>query len=443
MALKNTKVNWNEFVQFTASGVVIADFPAIRTALTTRFQEIYGEDIDLSSASADGVYVNTLALMINNILQSFKQYYDNLDVRSASGVYLDNLCALTNVRRKSATNSLASVELTLDANETSNYVTKSITLADKNGNFWTANSVEDMIFEPGKPQTIIVESETPGPIVANAGWIDRLVNTDVVMLVRQAENAEIGTYNESDDELKVRRQEVLSGAGQTILESLSGALFDINGIEDVLIYNNDTIAPITSKDNTEIPPHCIYIVLRKNRYIDISDSLLGTTIYERMTPGIPTVESSVEDDNHTFEYTQYILGVPLNDLKQKVSWKLAKAIKPTITITITPNNNFASQGDVTSYKIAKAVIDYMNKIHLGSNVELDELRQVVLYADPLFRNKSTYKILSVDIAGSENTEYGKILKNPDTYFEYYYEENNPGLIEISKSSNNVVIKIVK
>lgn len=443
MVFKNTKVNWNEFIQFTASGVVISDFPAIRTALLTRFKEIYGEDIDLSSASADGVYVNTLALMINNILQSFKQYYDNLDVRTASGIYLDNLCALTNIRRKPATNSRASVELTLDANEPNDYITKSITLADKNGNFWSVTSVDDMVFKPGIPQSIIVESETPGQIVANASWIDRLVNSEVNMIVNQKDNAEIGSYAESDDELKVRRQETLSGAGQSILESLAGALYDINGIEDVLIYNNDTLLPIKSKDNTNVPSHAVYIVLRQSKYVEISDSLLGTTIYERMTPGIPTIESSLKDDSHKFEYTQYILGTPLNDLKQVVYWKVANPIRPTITITITPNSNFASQHNLTSYKIAKDVIDYMNKIHLGTNVELDDIKQVVQYADPLFRNKSTYKILSVDVEGSSINEYGKFLKNPDTYFDYYYEEDNDSLISIEESNNNVVIKIAK
>ena len=85
MAYKEMNINWTELIQFTKNGVYVADYQEIRSAICNRFKEIYGQDIDLATTSADGIYVETLSLMINNILQSFKHFYAQLDVRTASG----------------------------------------------------------------------------------------------------------------------------------------------------------------------------------------------------------------------------------------------------------------------------------------------------------------------------------------------------------------------
>ena len=94
-----------DFIRFTNAGVDIASFTQIRDAITTRYKEVYVQDIDLTvtPTNADGIFVNDLSLMVNNILQSIKTMYANLDVNTASGVYLDNLCRLSNIVRKHAT----------------------------------------------------------------------------------------------------------------------------------------------------------------------------------------------------------------------------------------------------------------------------------------------------------------------------------------------------
>ena len=150
MSYKTNNFTIATLIHFTKDGVVVADYQEIRQTITDAFKNIYGRDIDLSSASADGIYVQTLCLMISNILQSFKQYYAQLDVRTASGVYLENLCALSNIRRKDATASTCSISLTLSDTETQPYTTEEISLEYKNGNIWTYSSDSDISLEPGK-----------------------------------------------------------------------------------------------------------------------------------------------------------------------------------------------------------------------------------------------------------------------------------------------------
>lgn len=433
MALIETNIDWNSLIKFTSSGVVVAEYYEIKSALTKRFKEIYGEDIDLSNISADGIYVENLCLMINNILQSFKQYYSQLDVNTASGIYLDRLCNLTNITRKTATRSTATVYLTLDPTAENSYSTTSLTLADQNGNTWSVLSSEELTFKPGVEQAVVVSATNLGPITAPKNWINQLVNNNVVMTIRQDEPANIGSYEETDSELRSRRNNALSGAGTTVLESLVGALTSISGIEDAKVYNNNTLETLTSKDTTSIEPHCVYVVLRIAKNIEITDATIGTLIYEKMTPGIPTAASSeINGKQHSFIYKQSILGQFIEEsfADQEIYWKVAESVNPEIQITITPNSYYASANDTTAKAIAEAVINDMNKKLLSKDVKAIDISRIVEDTDPRFRGNRTYEVKSVFI----NSEDEYI--NRDTYY-YYYLDN----VSIETKEDYVVISI--
>ena len=431
MAYKEMNINWTELIQFTKNGVYVADYQEIRSAICNRFKEIYGQDIDLSTTSADGIYVETLSLMINNILQSFKHFYAQLDVRTASGPYLDALCALSNVYRKSETHSTCPVSLTLDENATENYVTKSISLSDKNGNIWTCTSTSDMIFEPGVAQSIIVTCEALGPVRAEPGWIDRLVSNEVVMRISQTVEANVGSYSESDNELRARRNSSLGATGSTVLETLVGTLLDINGINDAKIYNNDSTSSITALDGTSIAQHDLYIVLRKKPNIEIADSLICQTIYEKLTPGIRTTASNgVNGIAKSYNYTSAILGQSQISVTQNVYWKQATPVKPKIEIKIKALQGYASNNNSTALTIASNVIQDLNERQLSSSITTNDLWNIIFYSDPTFKGRSTFYIESIKI--NELTSYTL----QDTYFDYADSD-----VKVQTNAQNITITI--
>ena len=437
MSYKNNKLSIATLVSFTRNGVVVATYQEIRKVLTDAFKNIYGRDIDLSSASADGVYVETLCLMISNILQSFKQYYAQLDVRTASGVYLENLCALSNIRRKDATYSTCSITLTLSNTETQPYVTKEISLADKNGNVWTCSSDSDMTFQPGVAQSLIFTCEEIGPISAPIGWIDKTVNTEKSFTIQQNKDAIIGSYAESDSELRARRNASLGSTGATVLETMVGTLYQLGPILDVKIYNNDTDKSITALDGTTVQVHDIYVVIRKQQNVDIADSKIASAIYEKLTPGIRTTNSSGNNGiAKTYVYKQSPVGTPLeSEVVQNVYWKEAVPVKPKCVITISTTSNYGSANDKTSQQIAAKVIQYLNGIKLSGQVNVNKLWNVVTYADPKFRGEETYSIDSITF--NDGTS---IYNLPDTYFNYTLE-SDVKIEDTSATNNKVVITI--
>lgn len=436
MSYKNNKLSIATLVNFTRNGVVVATYQEIRQVLTDAFKNIYGRDIDLSSASADGVYVETLCLMISNILQSFKQYYAQLDVRTASGVYLENLCALSNIRRKDATYSTCSVTLTLSNTETQPYVTKEISLADKNGNVWTCSSDSDMTFQPGVAQSLIFTCEEIGPISAPIGWIDKTVNTEKSFTIHQNRDAIIGSYAESDSELRARRNASLGSTGATVLETMVGTLYQLGPILDVKIYNNDTDKTITALDGTTVQVHDIYVIIKKQQNVDIADSKIASAIYEKLTPGIRTTNSSGNNGvAKTYVYKQSPDGTPLeSEVVQNVYWKEATPVKPKCVITISTTSNYGSANDKTSQQIAAKVIQYLNGVKLSGQVNVNKLWNVVTYADPKFRGEETYSIDSITFNNGTS-----IYNLPDTYFNY--TESDIKIEDTSSTNNKVVITI--
>ena len=263
-----------------------------------------------------------------------------------------------------------------------------------------------------------------------------MINNDVTINVNQEQDANKGFNVENDANLRQRRSQTLGSRGTTVLESLSSSLLNLTGIRDVKIYNNDTGKEITAKDGTKIVPHNVYIVLRREPNITLSDSTIGTIIYEKMTPGISTTKSQDQlqfGNSHEFQYVQRILGQSIDsDIKQIVYWKEATPTNNEIKIIIKPNVYFAAYDNTTAKRIAQKVINYMNNKLIGTDTESRDLWNIVQYADPKFRSSKTYDIVSITINNSD------IYTNPDTYYNYIkasYDTDDEGSGEVTIKIN--------
>lgn len=405
--LQNNIVNIDEFIKLTNAGLKIATFTQIRAALIDRYKSIYGSDIDLSTGSADGVFVNDLALIINNILQSVNIMYANLDVETASGVYLDTLCALSNVVRKPATKSNAYLNVTYTGSSQVTIPAQDLIFIDKSGLEWKAEN--DQMFTPNQTISLQVFCSQEGVIQAPAGWIYQMIDASMPIAVEQPLDANLGTEAESDGALRARRAQSSGAAGTTTLGSLTGALLGISGIKDVKIFNNNTSTDQTLSDGSALDKHSIYVVVRVDESKTIPDSTIGTLIYEKLTPGIHScqcLDSSATAKS--YKYIAEVSDVHQEILDQYVYWKQASAIHPAITITITPYS-FFSTDEFSS--IANSIMSYANEQLLDTPLTANELLIQTIYADPMFKGKATYAVVSASAAThSNNIAYYKYTR---------------------------------
>lgn len=458
MSLITSNPLFNSFITFSKNGIQIANYAQIRAAITTRYKEIYGEDIDTSTSTADGQYIEMLCLIINNMLMSFKSFYGNLDVNTAQGKFLDTLAALTNITRQPGTRSTASLVVTnlSDVNvvigpASAGGQDTSLEFVDKSGKTWMYTPLTVTTFLPNTPQIIVVECDEEGPVRADAHWIETLVDASLNFTVTQNEPAEIGSYKETDSQLRARRVQALGASGITVLQSLVGALRSIEGIEDIKVYNNDSSsnATFTAKDGTVLGLHSVYVIIRKLSTANIADSLIGATLYEKMTPGIhfnetdpattPTDYSGYGTDK-SFEYVQSYQGQPVETgIAQMAYWKEAVPANPTIVITLTKqvvNYDTYSQSFSSAYSaatseiIANNVIEYMNELLLSEDARPEFIRMQAQMSDPLFKGMPTFIVDSVTVAGATTKWH-----NPDTFYKY------TSFTAVEGSNNTVTITI--
>ncbi len=405
--------NYLDLINFTNRGIVVADYNKIRQVLTARFKAIYGSDIDLSSTSADGQWIEEQCLFINNMLQTIKQLYSSIDPRYATGEYLDIIASLTNVTRLPATKSTAYVTIKGLTPNTEYTIQNPLVLLDRNGNTWVCSPFTT---DSNGEATVLTTCDVYGPIRAEVGWIYTTIEALGGVTITMSDAAIPGRGIESDSQLRARRSNSLSTKGVTVMESIISSLLNINGILDAAIYNNDTGSVLLAKDGTNIPISSIYILIRKNINIPIDDSIIGSLIYEKKTPGILTTTPGVDNKK------SYLYPTQIQDLTQKVEWKECKPIAPEIIITLNPKSYFVSSTDETGTGkiVGNKIINFLNNLRISQNINHIELLSEVLYADPMYRGTLTYSIESVTINGVA----GDYI-NPDTYFNYTSAVYNP------------------
>ena len=388
----------NELIKITNGGVYIAPFTDIRSAIIERYRAIYGSDIDLSTGSADGVFVNDLALIINNILQTINTMYANLDVDSASGVYLDILCALSNVTRKPATKSNVYLTLTYSGDSQITLTAQDLVFVDKSGLEWSAQ--QEQIFNPGETVSVQVFCEQEGAIQAPAGWIYQLIDASLPITVSQPDPANVGNNAEMDGELRARRAQSSGANGVTTLGALTGALLNIVGIDDVKVVNNNTGSAVSLSDGSTNAAHSVYVVLRYDDGIVIPDSTIGKIIYEKLTPGIATSQCTASSGTaKSYIYVAEVNDVYQNIQNQNVYWKQAVPINPTVTLTINVKDFFSTD---EFESIANSLMMYMNRLPINQALTANDLMVQSVYADPTFKGQATYTVTSVSASSYVN-----------------------------------------
>ena len=419
----NSEVNFGDLIKVLGGGLKVSTYPQIVEMLKTRYQEIYGSDINVDPTTADGTWIHDIALLINNILQGMQTLYANMDVNTASGVFLDNLCQLSNVTRKSATSSTARVQIRNIGN--ASVTLAGVTCIDTNGLTWS--SPETINLAPSESINVNLSCDQTGSIEAPNGSITQVVNiqSNVLLSCTQVGDAVVGTETETDAELRARRNDSNSPIGITTIDSLVGALLNIAGVQDCVIVENKSQSTMTTydgDDGTDIGSHSIYVVLRTQG--TYNEDKVADTIYQKLTAGIGTNKSGHDngggwqDGAHgtgkSKDYYPQIYGIDNTTFYTTIYWKQATPVNPEIEITLDEKRYFSSNNVA---EIGKGLIDYLNALHLNKSITKSEIADVVAELDPQFKGTSTYSVANVDIdavlVGDNDTYYNQL-----TYYNY-------------------------
>ena len=386
------------------NGLVTQSLEEIRADLSTKFKNIYGNDINLEQNSPDGQFINLLAQEKKDTLDLFTQFYNNLDPDRAIGIPQQILYKLNGLTINAYTYSYVYVDVTVTQSVTLQGLDENIenadgtgyTVRDTNGNRWIlANTTE-----------IIAGSARLSFRAAELGAITALPNTITVMetvllgvsgVNNAGPNYITGNQGETSAQFRQRRNQAMAVAAQGFDDAIESQMLNIENVTQCKVYDNRSAEVVN-----DIPAHTVWVIVEGG-----TPDQIGRIIYNNLPPGIP------------MKGTQSVEITKTNGQLQTINYDLPEAVPLYVRATI---KNFTNTELDTNY--IKQQIALL-KFNIGQLVESLVIQNEI--KNTIGETGSPYNCeISLD-----NTTWGDYL-TPEGLSEYF-----------SISTDNITLTVVE
>ncbi|MAB53542.1 baseplate J/gp47 family protein [Marinobacter sp.] len=251
---------------FTADGVRVQTFQEIYDQLAEGYRNIYGQDINLEPNSPDGQRTAIEAQERLDVQTFGLVTYQQFDPDFAFGQALERLIKLAGITRRPATRSQADVNVTTDRPV---ILPAGYAAEDALGQKWVTLSAVTIAGAGVTAVTLFAENF--GAVEADPATITEAAT--FVIGVQSLTNplaAVVGRDEETDEQLRVRRNRSLETPTSSSVGRLYTALADLTNVTDLAVYENDT-------DNTDargIPAHSLWVVIEGGAVADIVEMMV-------------------------------------------------------------------------------------------------------------------------------------------------------------------------
>lgn len=264
-----------------ALGLQVATRAELLADLTAQMQAIYGNDINLEPDTPDGQFLNILVQAQVDLLDLIVSVYNSFSPDAAIGNTLDQRVAINGIVRQAGTYTVTPITVVVSQSVNLYGLDQEIqdvyTVSDNDGNLWQLEETQLGLAagthvlnfraaEPGENLTIPNTITTPVTIVLGVVSVNNPTTYTV-----------LGVNEESDIQLRVRRQKSVSLGSQGYLAGLLAALENIDGVSSAFVYENNT--SITDGDG--VPGHSIWVIVAGTAL----DSDIAQAIYTKRNAG--------------------------------------------------------------------------------------------------------------------------------------------------------------
>lgn len=240
------------------------------TQLSDGMRTIYGVDINLDQNSPDGQMINIFAQAVTDLLDSVTMVYNSFNPTVATGVVLDQRCALNGVVRQGASYTRTNITITTDRVLTlqglDTFPNAPFIVADATGNQFALEVTQSLVSGANVLEFI---SLVAGKVETTVNTLTNIVTITLGVISANNPTSAIstGVNEETDANLRIRRQQSVSLPSIGYLDGLIGALRNIDNVTDVAVYENDT----STTDINGIPGHSIWCVVDGGTNADIAN----------------------------------------------------------------------------------------------------------------------------------------------------------------------------
>lgn len=368
-------------------GLTTATQAELLTQYTTAFQTIYGSDITLTSDSPDGQLMNTFIQSILDLEDLITQVYNTMDPNNAVGVILDQRVAINGIQRKGGTFTVTNITIVTSQSVNLYGLDQTVqpvyTVADNAGNQWQL--ITTQLAVTIGTNVFSFQAASVGAILTTPNTITTpvVIVLGVVSINNPTTYTTLGTNQESDAALKLRRQQSVSIVSQGYLPGLLAALENLTGVTSAFVYQNTT----DTTDADGVPSHSVWIIVAGTA----SEASIANVIYQKLNAGCGM-----------FGQTNFTI-IQVNGVPFTVTWDMVVAQNLFIQFTATSING-TSQPNISAIlsglpiSFDPAVFQQVNINTLATDVQAIDSNTLVSAAG--FSNGQTQILTLSGVAAS-------------------------------------------
>lgn len=276
----------------TEGGLSVSTLSEIIQNLEEKMKSIYGPDINIDQNSPDGQLINIIAQTAVDLRELLVAINNSFDPDRAIGTLLDARVAINNITRKGGTFTTQQIVLTLD---------RTLTLQGLDADFNSINGTGYTVQDNAGNEFILIDTTTLtsgthtlnfrakqiGEVQTTPGTITSAVTVVLgVVSINNPDGAlEIGKNEETDAELRIRRQQSVSLNSSGYLNSLLAAIQNLDGVTDAKLFENVT----SSVDADGIPAHGMWLIVEGGANTDIAKMIYYKKSYGANQKGAVSV----------------------------------------------------------------------------------------------------------------------------------------------------------
>lgn len=326
----------------TENGVIVPDTADLLTTVQNEFKTAFGDDLDVSAETPQGVLINGEVLARDAVVRNNADVANQINPNIAGGVFLDAIWQLTGGQRVKATPSIIT-GVTLAG------VPGTIVPAGAQASVGSDGAVFELLSSvilTGGTGTGVFQSVDLGPIAAPIGALNQIV-TGVLgwETVTNPNAAVIGQNEESDIASRIRRRQTLALQGVALPEAIISGLHTVEGVKSLAFRENVTNASVVIEGVTLVE-HSIYACVNGGTDQDVALMLLRKKSLGAAWNGTTTV-------NVTEPFSGQVYAV-----------KFSRPTLIPIFVRVTVRTNGAAYPDIPG-TVRTAMIDYANGLQEG------------------------------------------------------------------------------
>lgn len=301
--------------------------------LNSEMKAIFGDNFNVSPESPDGQVNGIKAESDANLWELTEEAYNAFNPGAVTGVTLSNLVQLNGLTRLAATSSRAQLTITGTAG-TVIPADSLISTSDTGDQFATEVGIT---LDGSGNGAVFASSISIGPIQALAGTLT-VIDTPITgwATVTNSSNATVGTDEETDVELRARRERSVAQQAQNILDALYSAVNNLDGVSQAVVLENDT----DTEDANGLPPHSFQVIV-----VGGDNTEIANIIWKNKPAGIKAFGTTTE------------AIVDSQGISHNISFSRPTEVNIFVEVTLTTDSDYPTDGDEL---IKEAIVDYAN-----------------------------------------------------------------------------------